>query len=176
MKKLKQGDMVIFTKNYRGYVQAGETRPIDKSIYIDNELSGVYIKLDHTWIYLDDTNFNEYCELKPKSFCKIGEDYKKSCDAIDKKLLTETIEQMKKSMLVKEYDYINPAHYRINGKETFDMMVLIWGVDNAIAHCEMTAFKYRMRAGKKPDQPIQRDLDKAKWYEDKAKELRDGKK
>jgi hypothetical protein len=86
-------------------------------------------------------------------------------------------EELAKAMLaeVKPYDYINPNHYKQSGKETFDMMVLIWGVDNAIAHCEMTAFKYRMRAGKKPNQPIQRDLDKAKWYEDKAKELRDGK-
>lgn len=258
---MKIGDEVVFIKNYNDTIKAGEVHEIDKIIH-----NGVYIKLDTTWIYLDNTNFNEYCELKPKSFCKIGEDYKKSCDAIDKKLLTETIEQMKKSIgkgkekikhyfennnkkmekkinigsrvlglnlnnldlsneygtvkylkdgfvtvqfsdnLVsfpeeellkrneesmkhitnfinkipnysgieekKEYDYINPSHYRINGKETFDMMVLIWGVDNAIAHCEMTAFKYRMRAGKKPDQPIQRDLEKAKWYEDKAIQLR----
>lgn len=182
MKKLKQGDMVIFTKNYRGYVQAGETRPIDKSIYIDNELSGVYIKLDHTWIYLNGNDFEEYC--KPYEFRKVvsvsmstEEELKKMRD-LECKIIDEMIKKAEKQMEkeVKEYDYINPAHYRINGKETFDMMVLIWGVDNAIAHCEMTAFKYRMRAGKKPDQPIQRDLDKANWYENKAKELRDGKK
>ena len=35
----------------------------------------------------------------------------------------------------------------------------------------MTAFKYRMRIGNKPDQPLERELAKAKWYEDKAKEL-----
>jgi hypothetical protein len=39
----------------------------------------------------------------------------------------------------------------------------------------MTAFKYRMRAGKKPDQPIERDMEKAKWYDNKANELRNGK-
>lgn len=72
----------------------------------------------------------------------------------------------------KEYDYINPSHYLIGGKETFDIMVEIWGIESAITHCEMTAFKYRMRLGKKPDQPIERDLAKAKWYEDKANELR----
>lgn len=70
------------------------------------------------------------------------------------------------------YDYINPQHYKTGGIEVFDMMVLIWGVEKAIAHCEMTAFKYRMRVGKKPDQPIERDLEKAKWYENKATELR----
>jgi hypothetical protein len=36
----------------------------------------------------------------------------------------------------------------------------------------MTAFKYRMRLGLKPDQPIGRDLEKAMWYENKANELR----
>lgn len=70
------------------------------------------------------------------------------------------------------YDYINPSHYKTGGMEVFDMMVKIWGVEKAIAHCEMTAFKYRMRVGKKPNQPIERDLEKAKWYEDKASELR----
>lgn len=71
-----------------------------------------------------------------------------------------------------EYDYINPNHYKNGGKEVIQMMEDIWGVEALIAHCEMTAFKYRMRVGLKPDQPIERDLEKAKWYEDKAKELR----
>lgn len=199
MRRLKRDDMVIFTKNYKDSVQKGEARPIDKAVYIDDKLSGVYIKLDHTWIYLNDTNFNEYCELKPKSFCKIGEDYKKSCDAIDKKLLKETIEQMKKSMLVKEYDFeqevineidrksqiidkemekiknydhINPNHYKQGSKEVIEMMQDIWGKEKLIAYCEMNAFKYRMRAGLKPEQSVQRDLDKAKWYENKAIQLR----
>jgi len=71
-----------------------------------------------------------------------------------------------------EYDYINPEHYKNGGKETIQMMEDIWGAQALIAHCEMTAFKYRMRVGKKPDQPVERDLEKAKWYEDKAKELK----
>lgn len=72
----------------------------------------------------------------------------------------------------KEYDYINPDHYKNGGKEVIEMMEDIWGTQALIAHCEMTAFKYRMRVGLKPDQPVERDLEKAKWYEDKAKELR----
>ena len=36
----------------------------------------------------------------------------------------------------------------------------------------MNAFKYRMRLGDKPDQPVERDLAKAKWYETMAKKLR----
>lgn len=53
------------------------------------------------------------------------------------------------------------------------MMIDIWGVDAFITHCEITAFKYRMRLGLKPDQPIERDLAKAQWYESKAKELKE---
>ena len=71
-----------------------------------------------------------------------------------------------------EYDYVNPSHYKKGSKEVIDMMLDIWGAEKLIAHCEMCAFKYRMRLGEKPDQPIQRDLDKAKWYETTANELR----
>ena len=77
---------------------------------------------------------------------------------------------IKKEMV--EYDYVNPSHYKKGGKEVIDMMLDIWGAEKLIAHCEMNSFKYRMRLGEKPDQPIQRDLDKAQWYELKAKELR----
>jgi len=72
---------------------------------------------------------------------------------------------------MKDYDYINPSHYNVNGCETYELMIKLWGVDAFIKHCEMTAFKYRMRVGKKPDQPVERDLSKAKWYEDKIIEL-----
>jgi len=71
----------------------------------------------------------------------------------------------------KDYDFINPNHYKKGSKEVWEMMVAIWGKEAFIMHCEMTAFKYRMRVGEKPEQPIERDLEKAKWYEAKAKEL-----
>lgn len=71
------------------------------------------------------------------------------------------------------YDFINPDHYRMQEKEVWEMMVDIWGVEKFITYCEINAFKYRMRAGLKPDQPVQQDIDKALWYENKAKELRD---
>jgi len=76
------------------------------------------------------------------------------------------------AVVSESYDHVNPNHYKNGTKEVWEMMVDIWGVDKYIAHCEMCAFKYRQRLGLKPDQPIQRDLEKAKWYEDKANELR----
>lgn len=72
----------------------------------------------------------------------------------------------------KPYDFINPDHYKKGSKEVWEMMVDIWGEEAFIKHCEITAFKYRMRLGEKPEQPVERDLEKARWYESKAKELR----
>jgi len=73
-----------------------------------------------------------------------------------------------------DYDYINPSHYKEEGKkETWEQMVDIWGIEKFIAHCEMCAFKYKQRLGKKPNEPIERDLSKIEWYENKAKELRE---
>ena len=73
---------------------------------------------------------------------------------------------------MKEYDYINPSHYQNSSIEVIDMMLAIWGEEALINYCEITAFKYRMRMGLKPDQPIERDMQKCIWYENKAKELR----
>ena len=53
-----------------------------------------------------------------------------------------------------------------------EMMIDVWGKEKYIAYCEMNAFKYRMRLGHKPDQPIERDLSKARWYEDMAYNLK----
>lgn len=71
-----------------------------------------------------------------------------------------------------DFDYINPNYYQKNSKEIYEMMIDIWGKEKYIAFCEMNAFKYRMRLGDKPEQPIERDLEKAKWYENMAKKLK----
>lgn len=71
-----------------------------------------------------------------------------------------------------DYDFVNPSHYKKMSKEVIEMMIAIWGAEAVAKHCEMCAFKYRMRLGEKPDQPVERDLKKANWYEAKAAELR----
>lgn len=70
------------------------------------------------------------------------------------------------------YDFVKPDHYKQFQMETIDMMIKIWGIEAVIVHCEITAFKYKMRLGLKPDQPVERDLKKVQWYIDKAEELR----
>ena len=74
--------------------------------------------------------------------------------------------------VAKDYDFVNPSHYKQSPIETIDMMVAIWGKEKVADYCEICVFKYRSRIGNKPDQPVERELEKIKWYENKAKELR----
>lgn len=75
-----------------------------------------------------------------------------------------------------KYEYVNsPSHYNNYSKEVIDMMIDLFGLNNTITFCEMNAFKYRMRMGTKPDQPIERDLEKEKWYLDKMNNLKKNK-
>jgi hypothetical protein len=62
-----------------------------------------------------------------------------------------------------------PPHYTYGSMEVFDMMVAVFGPEKVKAYCEIAAFKYRMRAGRKDD--VTRDINKAMWYEDKYKSL-----
>lgn len=189
MDKIKKGDEVIFIKNYRGIVQAGESHIVDKVVEIKDKVKGIYIKLDFTWVYMSSDMFNEYCKKKVttekvsipevKLDKELAEAENEITNAFYKELDKEVkkynnfCEKVKESVNLKtEYDYINPNHYKTGGKEVIDMMVDVWGKELVIAHCEMNAFKYRMRVGKKPNQPIEQDIKKAEWYENKAKELR----
>ena len=73
----------------------------------------------------------------------------------------------------KGYEHVeHPNHYNTYPCETIDMMVAIWGNEKVADWCEITAFKYRMRMGTKPDNSIEQDLKKEQWYLNKAKELR----
>lgn len=74
---------------------------------------------------------------------------------------------------LKEYNFTDhPDHYNIYDYEVIDMMEKIWGTEDAIKWCKMTAWKYRQRMGTKPGEPVDRDLKKERWYLDKAAELK----
>lgn len=75
--------------------------------------------------------------------------------------------------MVENYEMVNhPTHYNNYSVEVIDMMLRIWGPEATIQWCEMTAFKYRMRLGTKPENSIKQDLNKEKWYLDKAYALK----
>lgn len=72
----------------------------------------------------------------------------------------------------KDYEMVNhPNHYNSYSLETIEMMRRIWGDEATAQWCEMTAFKYRMRVGLKPDNSIEQDLAKEQWYITKSNEL-----
>jgi hypothetical protein len=71
------------------------------------------------------------------------------------------------------YEMVNhPSHYNNYSVEVIEMMERIYGARKTMAFCEMNAFKYRMRLGTKPDNSIEQDLAKEKWYLNKARLLR----
>jgi hypothetical protein len=71
------------------------------------------------------------------------------------------------------YDFISPDHYKDQQVETIEKIERIWGIRRAFEWCEVTAFKYRDRIGKKPGENVEREVGKILWYENKAKELRE---
>ena len=92
---------------------------------------------------------------------------------MSKDKITQKLDKINNLDQKEEYDFVNPEHYKQGSMEVIDMMKLLWGTEALILHCEMTEFKYRMRLGRKPDQPTDRDLQKALWYQEKAKKLRE---
>ena len=73
-----------------------------------------------------------------------------------------------------EYEMVDhPTHYNQYDIEVIDMIIKIWGPEAAALWCDITAFKYRMRMGTKPDNSIEQDIKKEQWYLKKSKEIRE---
>lgn len=65
----------------------------------------------------------------------------------------------------------HPSHYNLpNRKECIDEMIDIYGLKDVAKWCEITAYKYKYRAGHKDS--LTQDTQKAIWYTIKAHELR----
>ena len=72
-----------------------------------------------------------------------------------------------------QYEQVNhPAHYNKYSVEVIEMFRRIYGDELTSKWCEMTALKYRMRMGTKPDNSIEQDLEKEQWYLKKAEQLK----
>lgn len=74
------------------------------------------------------------------------------------------------SSMTQPYDPINPQHYTSGGIETIDYIEAKLGGDGAYAFCLGNVIKYVSRAGKKTISTEREDLEKAKWYLEKALE------
>lgn len=65
----------------------------------------------------------------------------------------------------------HPSHYNLpDRKECIDEMIDIYGLKDVAKWCEITAYKYKYRAGHKGS--VTEDMSKAAWYMDKTRELK----
>lgn len=74
----------------------------------------------------------------------------------------------------RDADATNPTHYRAGDRETIDIIRETLGDEGFQAYCLGNAMKYEARAGLKPGQPKEQDLDKALWYRQMAWSVRAG--
>lgn len=60
------------------------------------------------------------------------------------------------------------SHY--NNKRISEMILIerTYGTYETMIFCEITALKYRLRAGNKKTQPLEQEIIKANWYENAA--------
>ena len=115
------------------------------------------------------TTKTKYCE---EGIDKINEMIQKSKE-LEERINTCLKTKNNECVNNKSYEMVNhPEHYNNYDKEVIDMIEAIWGTEKAAIWCEITAFKYRMRMGTKPDNDITQDIKKEKWYLNKFKELK----
>ena len=89
-----------------------------------------------------------------------------------KRALGENVDTQPRTLNTEGYEYVNhPQHYNNYDMEVIEMMEKIFGRQATKSFCLLNAFKYRMRAGTKPNIPAEQDLAKEQWYLNKAKEL-----
>ena len=89
-----------------------------------------------------------------------------------KRGLRENMDTQPRTLNTEGYEYVNhPQHYNNYDMEVIEMMEKIFGRQATKSFCLLNAFKYRMRAGTKPNIPAEQDLAKEQWYLNKAKEL-----
>lgn len=88
------------------------------------------------------------------------------CENID-----DHIEQALKERKRDEEKVNHPTYYNRYSVEVIEMARRIWGDEAMKTAAEITAFIYRMRAGVKPDNPIEQDLAKEDFWLNYAKKI-----
>lgn len=138
-------------------------------------------------LQIDGSDFKEFSLEKKGTICKYLRSMLKTKEMFSvpycasqneylNELFVRLVEQLRfeeYGVTESNYEHVNsPTHYNTYPFETIDMMISVWGKERVADWCEITAFKYRMRMGTKPDNAIEQDLKKEQWYLNKAKELR----
>lgn len=146
---------------------------VEPEIKVPREMNSVQCLFFVDFIYDVKHEYFGRIEYKISEF---GQDYKIIINLMNPEADVEKIRifpDFEPKKIIGTYDYISPPHYQsYKGKEVYELMIELWGEDAYVLHCEMCAFKYRMRAGAKPEQSVERDIQKAEWYEKMAQTLK----
>lgn len=135
----------------------------DDSVDINDILGDIDLEIDEWYASINDDDIEN-----------IAKDIMEKNNKIEPVDMTLDITKDKEKL--ETYNFVDhPTHYNTYDIEVIEMMQRIWGDEKVADWCEITAFKYRMRLGSKPDNPIKQDLEKEQWYIAKAKELRNKK-
>ena len=96
---------------------------------------------------------------------------KTSDDECNKPLDNDLDRLWEERIKAKEEKVNHPNYYNRYSVEVVEMARRIWGDEAMKTAAEITAFIYRMRAGIKPDNPIEQDLAKEEFWLNYAKKI-----
>ena len=73
----------------------------------------------------------------------------------------------------KDYDFIKPQHYKLwkDNNDVNDVIKATLSKEELIGFYKGNILKYQLRLGKKPNEPIERDIEKIKWYQEQLNQL-----
>ena len=119
-----------------------------------------YFRMQYTYLAKSSTNFllNVIFKLSERIADLRGKPY----DSVN----TDSVEHVQDAIS-------HPTHYKAHAKECIVEMLILFGVDNFIAFCQMNAWKYRYRAGNKVNNSADQDNAKADRYIEYARRARD---
>lgn len=161
---MKQLDQKIAEMLEKGYADA-YTKLTEKAKDGKKDISNVVKSVSKLFnnVPSPDINKNNMADFEVSKKCDCGCNCNGNTDGIYKETLSTR----------DNYEMVNhPTHYNNYEKEVIDMIESIWGTYLAAMWCEITAFKYRMRMGTKPGNSIDQDINKERWYLNKAAELK----
>ena len=165
---MKQLDQKIAEMLEKGYADA-YTKLTEKAKDGKKDISNVVKSVSKLFnnVPSPDINKNNVADFEITKKCDCGCNCNSNTSAFEDEAHKEA------PNTIDNYEMVNhPTHYNNYEKEVIDMIESIWGTYLAAMWCEITAFKYRMRMGTKPGNSIDQDINKERWYLNKAAELK----
>jgi hypothetical protein len=88
-----------------------------------------------------------------------------------KRLTMEEAAKLDSKASSDNYDYINPKHYDIFGREAIDILQKMLSPEEFKGFLFGNYMKYAFRLGSKKGEPTERDVEKMIWYRNKYNEV-----